>query len=161
MATKLTRLTHKISIKLHLMAESCTICSSRSRRPDRKLLDTPSRARVTVRVYVSMCLCVCVCTYVCVYMYYVSMYVCMYMCMFVLSAFRINWTILINLVWMLRHPSSFRHMYKRPPSDGISMQSMQSNSQTIFIIILLSGEKFLELRPDSFWCPPSLLSNGY
>jgi len=26
----------------HLVAESCTICSSRSRRPVRKLLDTPS-----------------------------------------------------------------------------------------------------------------------
>jgi hypothetical protein len=42
MAAKLTRLTHKIAIQLHLMAESCTICSSRSRRPVRKLLDTPS-----------------------------------------------------------------------------------------------------------------------
>jgi hypothetical protein len=42
MATKLTRLTHKIAIQLHLMAESCTICSSRSWRPVRKLLDTPS-----------------------------------------------------------------------------------------------------------------------
>jgi len=30
MAAKLTRLTHKIAIKLHLVAESCTICSSRS-----------------------------------------------------------------------------------------------------------------------------------
>jgi hypothetical protein len=42
MASKLTRLTHKIAIQLHLVAESCTICSSRSRRPVRKLLDTPS-----------------------------------------------------------------------------------------------------------------------
>jgi hypothetical protein len=41
-AAKLTRLTHKIAIQLHLVAESCTICSSRSRRPVRKLLDTPS-----------------------------------------------------------------------------------------------------------------------
>jgi hypothetical protein len=39
---KLTRLTHKIAIQLHLVAESCTICSSRSRRPVRKLLDAPS-----------------------------------------------------------------------------------------------------------------------
>jgi hypothetical protein len=44
MAAKLTRLTHKIAIQLHLMAESCTTCSSRSRRPVRKLLDTPSHA---------------------------------------------------------------------------------------------------------------------
>jgi len=37
MAAKLTRLTHKIAIQLHLAAGSCTICSSRSRRPVRKL----------------------------------------------------------------------------------------------------------------------------
>jgi hypothetical protein len=42
MAAKLTRLTHKIAIQLHLVPESCTICSSRSRRLVRKLLDTPS-----------------------------------------------------------------------------------------------------------------------
>jgi hypothetical protein len=42
MAAKLTRLTHKIAIQLHPVAESCTICRSRSRRPVRKLLDTPS-----------------------------------------------------------------------------------------------------------------------
>jgi len=28
MAAKLTRLTHKIAMQLHLLAESCTICSS-------------------------------------------------------------------------------------------------------------------------------------
>jgi hypothetical protein len=33
------RLTRRIVIQLHLVAESCTICSSRSRRPVRKLLD--------------------------------------------------------------------------------------------------------------------------
>jgi hypothetical protein len=42
MAAKLTRLTYKRAIQLHLFAESCTICSSRSRRPVRKILDTPS-----------------------------------------------------------------------------------------------------------------------
>jgi len=42
MEAKLTRLTHKIAIQLHLVAENCTICSSCSRRPVRKLLDTPS-----------------------------------------------------------------------------------------------------------------------
>jgi hypothetical protein len=42
MAAKFTRLTHKIAIQLHVVAESCTICSSRSRWPVRKLLDTPS-----------------------------------------------------------------------------------------------------------------------
>jgi len=42
MAAKLTRLTHKIAIQLHLVAESCTICGSRVRRPLRKLLDTHS-----------------------------------------------------------------------------------------------------------------------
>jgi hypothetical protein len=44
MVTKLTRLAHKIAIQLHLVAESCTICSSRSRWPVRKILDTPSYA---------------------------------------------------------------------------------------------------------------------
>jgi len=42
MAAKLTTLTHKIAIQLHVVAESCTICSSRSRPPVRELLDTPS-----------------------------------------------------------------------------------------------------------------------
>jgi hypothetical protein len=42
MAAKLTRLTHKIAIQLHLVAESCTIFSSRSSWPVRKLLDTLS-----------------------------------------------------------------------------------------------------------------------
>jgi hypothetical protein len=42
MAAKLTRLTHKITIQLHLMAETCTIRSSSSRMPVRKLLDMPS-----------------------------------------------------------------------------------------------------------------------
>jgi len=42
MAAKPTRLTHKIAIQLHLVADSCTICSSRSGRPVRKLLDIPS-----------------------------------------------------------------------------------------------------------------------
>jgi hypothetical protein len=38
----LTRLTHKLAIQLHPVAESCIICSSCSRRPVLKLLDTPS-----------------------------------------------------------------------------------------------------------------------
>jgi hypothetical protein len=42
MAAKLTRLTHKIAIQLHIVAQTCTICSSRSRRLVRKILDTPS-----------------------------------------------------------------------------------------------------------------------
>jgi hypothetical protein len=41
-ATKLTTLAHKMAIQLHLVAQSYTICSSRSRRPVRKLLDTSS-----------------------------------------------------------------------------------------------------------------------
>jgi hypothetical protein len=42
MVAKPTRLTHKIAIQLHLVAESYTICSSRSRRPVRKLFDISS-----------------------------------------------------------------------------------------------------------------------
>jgi hypothetical protein len=45
MMAKLTRLTHKIAIQLHLVAESCTICSSRSRWPVWKLLDTNDSRR--------------------------------------------------------------------------------------------------------------------
>jgi len=41
MVAKLTRLAHKIAIQLHLVGESCTICSSCSRGPGWKLLDTP------------------------------------------------------------------------------------------------------------------------
>jgi len=41
MVAKPTRLTHKVAIQLHRVAESRTICSCRSRRPVRKLLDTP------------------------------------------------------------------------------------------------------------------------
>jgi len=41
MAAKLPRMTHKM-MHLHVVTESCTLCSSRSRRPVRKLLDTPS-----------------------------------------------------------------------------------------------------------------------
>jgi hypothetical protein len=48
MAAKLTRLTHTIAIQLHIVAESCTICSYCSRRPVRKLLDTPSYVRCYV-----------------------------------------------------------------------------------------------------------------
>jgi hypothetical protein len=46
MAAKLIRLTHKIAIQVHLVAESSTVCSSRFRRPFRKLLDTPSYVEV-------------------------------------------------------------------------------------------------------------------
>jgi hypothetical protein len=37
MAAKLARMTYQIAIQVHLVAESCTICSSRSRRPVRIL----------------------------------------------------------------------------------------------------------------------------
>jgi hypothetical protein len=42
MVAKLTRMTHKIAIQLHIVAESCIICSSRSRRTVRKNFDKPS-----------------------------------------------------------------------------------------------------------------------
>jgi len=48
MAAKLTRLTYKTPIQLHLAEESCNICSSRSRRPVRKLFDTPLVMRFSV-----------------------------------------------------------------------------------------------------------------
>jgi hypothetical protein len=48
MEEKLTRLTHEIAIQLHLVAESFTICGSRSRRPVRKLLDTTSYLYIVI-----------------------------------------------------------------------------------------------------------------
>jgi len=42
MVAKLTTLTQKIVIQMHLVAQSCTICSSCSRQPVWKLLGTPS-----------------------------------------------------------------------------------------------------------------------
>jgi hypothetical protein len=42
MAEKFNRPNHKIAIQLHIVAENCTSCSSFSRRPVRKLMDTPS-----------------------------------------------------------------------------------------------------------------------
>jgi uncharacterized protein involved in tellurium resistance len=41
MAAKVAMLTHKIAIQLYLMAESCTICISRYRRPVRKIWIQP------------------------------------------------------------------------------------------------------------------------
>jgi len=40
MAAKITRLTHKTAIQLHLVAKTYNVCSYLSRRPVRKLLDT-------------------------------------------------------------------------------------------------------------------------
>jgi len=50
MAIKLTRLTHKVAIQLHLVVESCTICSSCSRQPAWKPLDI-----FPVSCYVNLC----------------------------------------------------------------------------------------------------------
>jgi hypothetical protein len=56
MVAKLTRLTNKIAIQLYLVAQSSTICGSRSRRPVRKRLDTPSYF-----LYEIFNVCVCAC----------------------------------------------------------------------------------------------------
>jgi len=47
---KTTRLTHKIAIQLHLVAESCTICSSHSGWPVRKLLDTSAYLHINFHI---------------------------------------------------------------------------------------------------------------
>jgi len=52
MAAKDTRLTHKIAIQQHLLAESCTIFSSRSRRPVRKHLIPPRIVVVGLLLYI-------------------------------------------------------------------------------------------------------------
>jgi hypothetical protein len=46
MAEKLTRLTHRIAIQMHIVAVSCIICSSRARLPVRKLMDTSSYVKI-------------------------------------------------------------------------------------------------------------------
>jgi len=51
-AAKLTRLTHKTPVQLHPVVESFTICSSRSRRPVRKLLDTSSYVQYSWNIIV-------------------------------------------------------------------------------------------------------------
>jgi hypothetical protein len=48
MVAELTRLTDKIAIQLHLVAQSFIVRSSRSRRPIRKLLDMLSYRSVEV-----------------------------------------------------------------------------------------------------------------
>jgi hypothetical protein len=53
MASELTRLTHKIAILLHLVAESYKICSSHFRRPVRKLL-REFENRILVRTFEPM-----------------------------------------------------------------------------------------------------------
>jgi hypothetical protein len=55
MAAKLSRLTHKIAIQLHLVAESCTICICCSRRPVRKLLVTLSYTESCVGEFRYVC----------------------------------------------------------------------------------------------------------
>jgi hypothetical protein len=70
MAAKRIRLNHKIVVRLHLLAESCTICSSRSKGQSGNFWIHP----------VCVCVCVCVCVYICTY---VRTYVCMYVCMYV------------------------------------------------------------------------------
>jgi hypothetical protein len=58
MVTKITRLTHKIAIQLHLVAESCTIFSYRSRWPVPKLLDTPSYCeKIYIYIYIYIYIC--------------------------------------------------------------------------------------------------------
>jgi hypothetical protein len=48
MAANLTWLNTEIYTQMHVVAESCTVCSSSSRRPVRKLLDTPTYCEMFV-----------------------------------------------------------------------------------------------------------------
>jgi len=66
MATNPTILTHKIPIQLHPLAESYTICSSRSRWPVRKLWTHPlTRVSVLHNVSVELILVVCIVDRIC------------------------------------------------------------------------------------------------
>jgi hypothetical protein len=55
MEAKLTIVTHKIAIQVNLVTESCTTCSSRSRLPVRKLLDTLSYIIGITALFASTC----------------------------------------------------------------------------------------------------------
>jgi hypothetical protein len=57
MAAKLTRLTYKIAIQVHLVAESCTICNSRSRWRVWKFLDTSSYIQLSEQLKIKLPLC--------------------------------------------------------------------------------------------------------
>jgi hypothetical protein len=46
MAANLTRLNHKISIQVQVVAVSCSVCNSSTRRPVRKRLGTPSYCEI-------------------------------------------------------------------------------------------------------------------
>jgi len=59
MAAKFTRVTHRIAIQMHLVEASCSISSSRSRRPVRTLLDTPSYTYALCNNYTYITLCSC------------------------------------------------------------------------------------------------------
>jgi len=54
MAAKLTTVTHKLAIQLHLVAESWTICSFHSRWPVQKLLDTLSYRELRASLHLSI-----------------------------------------------------------------------------------------------------------
>jgi hypothetical protein len=51
MAIELIRLTHKMTIQLRLVAENCIICSSPSRPPVRKFLDTTAYKYQSTQAY--------------------------------------------------------------------------------------------------------------
>jgi hypothetical protein len=55
MAAKPTRLTQKIAIQLYLVEENCATCSSCSRWPVRKLLNTPSYIHFSSSSSSSLC----------------------------------------------------------------------------------------------------------
>jgi len=62
MAAKLTRMTHKIAIQLHLVAKRYTIHSSHSKRPVHKLLVMPLYFKINNKIYFSLNLTDIVCT---------------------------------------------------------------------------------------------------
>jgi hypothetical protein len=106
MAAKLTRLTHKIAIQLHLVAESCIICSSRSSQPVRKLLDTPSYP-------ISCSHLLCLLTYLHTYLLHGAEY------------YLKSWLSLSlskNILLSLRKPEVHHRVHKSPPMDPILSQ---------------------------------------
>jgi hypothetical protein len=132
MASKLSRLTYKIAIQLHIVAESCTICGSRSRWWDRKLLDTPS-------YFLSVCLDICKST-----IYYVPVCVLALLSNLFLTPF--EW-----LIWYNRSRNS------SVVGCGLGDRGFESRYVLgIFLLTTASRQALGPIQPPIQWIPGAL-----
>jgi hypothetical protein len=156
MATKLTRPIHKIAIRLHPMAESCTICSSHCRRPVRKLLVTPTYKECK-RLFSSLrghCL---------RKLGYIFENSCVvknkWKNLFFFQGFlKVNCTEVIKLLTYYENLTV---------STSVDRKMKTDNSSVSIVTRLRAGRPRFDSRqgqrffPDHLWGPPSLISNGY